>query len=184
MSTETLPLKEPPPRCRRWIPLSLRLCVMIVGVMALWTGVRAYDQNRAIRTIVKAGGSVQSRPAGLAQLFPQSIQSRLSIFDEVWIVELPLTARTDEILKEVADLPDVAILHLEGGAITDTGLVLLKGMRRLKLLILNSTQVTDAGLAQLRWLTELEQLELLETHVTDRGVAELERQLPGLQVYR
>ena len=69
-------------------------------------------------------------------------------------------------------------------AITDAGLVHLKGLINLKRLILADTQITDAGLVHLRGLKRLQELEVSNTRVTDTALRELQRALPNLRISR
>src|SRR5437899_2297141 len=56
------PTADRPPCRRRWIPLSLRVFVVILLLLgvgsALWIGVPAYCQQVAIREIERAGGVI------------------------------------------------------------------------------------------------------------------------------
>ena len=74
-------------------------------------------------------------------------------------------------------------LHLENTAITDAGLVHLKGLKDLKELSLINTAITDAGLVHLKGLTKLEDLWLDYTDVTVAGVHELQEALPYCGIY-
>jgi hypothetical protein len=64
--------------------------------------------------------------------------------------------------------PDVAVLQMANGDVTDKTLELLKGMTRLHELDLSDSSITDNGLANLSGLP-LERLRLARTKVTDAG---------------
>jgi serine/threonine protein kinase len=64
-------------------------------------------------------------------------------------------------------------VDLSRSAVTDDGLVHLRGLSRLIELDLNRTQISDAGLAPLGPLTQLESLDLSGTRTTDSGLTEL-----------
>ena len=75
---------------------------------------------------------------------------------------------------------DLQILDLKGSAVTDAGLVHLRGLTGLRNLNLAQTEVTDAGLEHLQDLVNLEKLNLWETAVSDAGL----RLLRGLVALR
>jgi hypothetical protein len=79
---------------------------------------------------------------------------------------------TDAMLREVADVEGITALNLSGSkAVTDEGLRQLARLPNLKHLDLDGTGVTDRGLAVLRELPKLERISLAMTRVTDAGVA-------------
>jgi hypothetical protein len=55
-------------------------------------------------------------------------------------------------------------------------------LKNIEKLFLDGTAVTDGGLIHLKGLTGLQELRLANTNVTDAGVAELHRALPNLSV--
>ena len=85
----------------------------------------------------------------------------------------------DATLALVGQLGRLDHLRLTGTAVTDAGLVHLKGLSGLRGLQLGNTQITDAGLAHLKGLTELHELLLFNTPVTDAGLGHLQA-LPSL----
>jgi hypothetical protein len=155
---ETKPDK--PPRQRRWVPLSLRLFLALLGLLGLscvWVGVRGYRQLAAIQEIEKLEGDVEQSPAGPSWLRELIGADRMRMFD------------------------DVTVVHLADGDVTDEGLEHLRGLTSLQQLVLTNTQVTDAGLEHLRGLTSLQGLDLSSTKLTDAGLEHLCR-LSSLQV--
>ena len=74
--------------------------------------------------------------------------------------------------EKSADKP-VVLVGLTNTAVTDAGLVNLKGLTHLQMLALGNTQVTDAGLEHLEGLTTLTILKLWGTSVTDAGLLHL-----------
>lgn len=65
--------------------------------------------------------------------------------------------------------PQVAVLQMANGDVTDQTLESLRGFRRLKEIDLNDTQITDAGLTILKDLPVLATLRLKGTKITDDG---------------
>ncbi len=68
-------------------------------------------------------------------------------------------------------------LYLSNPAVTDAGMVNLRGLLNLAMLDLRGTSVTDAGLEHIGGLVGLRTLNLAETAVTDAGLAHPARAL-------
>ncbi len=66
-------------------------------------------------------------------------------------------------------MPDVSVLQMANGDVTDHTLEVLDSMKNLQELDLNGTQVTDAGLGIIRDLPDLVTLRLAKTKITDEG---------------
>ncbi len=91
-------------------------------------------------------------------------------------------------LWKLFTLPDAELRHLHGLtglrelvllqtlAVTDDGLVYLRGLSNLEALSIEDVPITDAGLRHLTELLQLRDLSLAYTHVTDTGM----RYLHGL----
>jgi uncharacterized membrane protein len=69
--------------------------------------------------------------------------------------------------------PALRWLDLGETAVTDGGLVALRGMKNLRRLHLDRTKITDAGLAHVAGLAQLESLNLHGTAITDAGLVHL-----------
>jgi hypothetical protein len=166
-----------PSQRRRWIPLSLRMFLVILLTLgagsALWIGVPACRQWMAIRAIEQRGGTIETVPKGSRWLPGWARHPELRIFDRVHAVKLGEHASYST-LSEIGVLTDVRTLWLEGAPVTDAGLEHLKGLAVLSDLRLGKTPVTDAGLAHLKPLTRLSFLSLHFTRVTDAGLIHLE----------
>jgi Leucine Rich repeat len=180
-----VPTIDKPPPPRRWIPLSLRLFVAVITFLfvgsALWVGVPAYQQDRALREIERWGGSAKARPVG-----PWWLRSRISdrwlvCVDKVYRVNLSETVIDDSGLARLGALKDLEQLNLSGTNVTDAGLRHLSGLARLEQVCLNETRVTDVGLDHLAGLERLKILALADTTITDAGLVGLAR-LPKLRI--
>jgi hypothetical protein len=70
------PTTDKPPRRRRWIPLALRMFVVILVLLAtasaLWIGIPIYRQQVVIRKLEGVGGRVMAIPGN-----PQSLSAIL-----------------------------------------------------------------------------------------------------------
>lgn len=113
--------------------------------------------------------------------------------DRIWGLHLGNTRVTDAGLRHLAKLSDIRHIGLgeEGpwdfsgrpipqtGAITDAGLVHLRGMQNLQSLHISGLPITDAGLEPLGALTGLHTLALGRTRVQGPGLARL-KALPQL----
>jgi hypothetical protein len=71
------------------------------------------------------------------------------------------------LLRAFSELDHVS---LSGTQVTNAGLVYLRSLKRLKIIDLDRTAITDAGLVHLTELAELECLDLSETQVGDAGL--------------
>jgi Leucine-rich repeat (LRR) protein len=170
------PTTDQPPRPRRWIPLSLRMFVAVLALLAcgaLWIGVRAYRQYVALTEIERNGGSVEIRPRGPEWLRARWGTDLAKSFDDVFQVGLVGTKATDAVLRHVNRLEGLEHLDAQGTQITDAGMVNLKALRDLNTLWLSNTNLTDAGLANLKTLPRLKQLLVDGTQVTNAGLVHL-----------
>jgi hypothetical protein len=73
-------------------------------------------------------------------------------------------------------------LNLAETAITDAGLIHLRGLTGLCKLVLWGTRVTDAGLVHLSASVGLRELDLEYTQVSPAGVEALRRALPKVEI--
>jgi Leucine-rich repeat (LRR) protein len=172
-----------PPRRRRWIPLSLRMFVLIVALVgvssALCCGVPACRQWMASREVERLGGTVSIEPTGPNWLYALTGGRKTMLFEKavglskLETLSLEDTAVTDAGLAHLAALTNLTSVSLGNSRVTDLGLAHFNGLTKLAALRLNDTQVTDAGLAQLEGLTRLNRLELSNSRVTDAGLAHL-----------
>jgi len=165
--------------------LSLKMFVLILGTMTVWTGIRAYRQYVAIREIERLDGYVATtRPRGPQWLRDWVGYKRYRFCEDVDFprIDEPTAAVTEATLAYISWLPNLRVLGLWNTPTTDAGMVHLSRLSNLRGLFLGKTQVTDAGLAHLKGLTNLQHLELKLTIVTDDGVDELKQALPDLKV--
>ena len=161
-----------PPRFGRQIPLSLRMFVAILvllGAGAVWIGVPAYRQYRAIQAIEQARGFVY--------FLPKVMPSRPSIIVKartpVDRVALGGTAFTDTEMPHLRALPTLRQLTLNDTAVTDAGLAELTQLDELTHITLDSTQITDACVGRLKMFPALQFLSLRNTRITDAGMTDL-----------
>jgi CubicO group peptidase (beta-lactamase class C family) len=81
---------------------------------------------------------------------------------------------SEDSLRLLGDMKNVAHLNLRGLPVTDTGLANLRGLTGLIRLHLELTKISDNGLANIEALTNLEYLNLYGTGITDAGLVHLE----------
>jgi len=180
-----------PPRRKRWIPLSLRMFVMLMVLLfvgsVLWVGVPAYRQRAAVRAI-EPGGYVNMGSVG-----PNWVRDLIgddwnNFFGEPYELILMDSCVDDAFLAHVSALTRLKRLIIDGTAtkVTDAGLANLAGMTELRGLFIPDTNVTDAGLMHLSRLPNLLALDLRGTKVTSAGVMRLVklRQLEYLELSR
>jgi len=184
------------------------LVVLILGAWLGWFVRNARIQHDAVAAIQQAGGSVfydvERQNAGPSPYDKPWTPMRLldgKLWGPKWLIDhvginyfgsvvtvdlipygknLPARA-ADATMASVGQLGHLDSLRLTGTAVTDAGLVHLKGLTALRDLQLGNTRITDAGLAQLTGLTDLRQLLLFNTPITDAGLAHL-KDLPRLVV--
>ena len=166
-----------PPRPRRWIPVSLRMFVAMLGLLGLgsvfWIGMSAYRQFTTIQEIERLGGAIDCVSVGPEWLRRWVGHERMRMFDEIVNVRLADTQATDDTVRLICGLVKMRWLNLDNTRISDLGLAHLKGSTSLKWLWIENTQVTDAGLAHLNGLTSLELIHLGNTRATKAGVDDL-----------
>lgn len=89
-------------------------------------------------------------------------------------LDLSMTRITDRGLLELKPAPGITDLNLYyAELVSDQGLAVLKGWKKLKRLNLRGTKITDSTLQSLNSLTSLEALDIGFAQVTDSGLAQL-----------
>jgi hypothetical protein len=114
---------------------------------------------------------------------PDRIVAHLGRIDSLLKVELFGEAITDAGVMHLRGLKHLRELSLAHSAVTDDGLASLTELYELEHLNLSGTKITGAGLKHLQGLNRLCILYLDRTAVNDDGLAELEG-VPGLLVLR
>ena len=173
------PATDTPPRPRRWIPVSVRLLVLLIPFLGIvgytWIAVRAYTNAAVINEIERLGGEVSTRPCTPEWLQQQASGDWIMLLDDVVTVRLGYARVTDAWLARLTGLTSLEDLWLYGPLITDAGLEHLKFFRNLRHLGLEHTLVTDVGIEQLSGMTNLEFLSLSGTKVSDASLVHLSR---------
>ncbi len=203
-------LTDKPPRSRRWIPLSLRIFVVVnvavAGVGLLWIGGMAYLHDATVRQVEKLGGWTNESPAPdwiaerwplAARLFEDTHAVYLIAdrsYDDIFWHNSRLATRSfvpasatfhaerieDSQLADICRFKKLERLFLSGSEVSDTGMSSVAQLHDLAELSLAGSRVTDAGLMELSKLPELSYLSLEDTRITDAGLAHLAR-LPQLR---
>jgi ankyrin repeat protein len=118
-ATPFAPTTDKPPRRRRWIPLSLRLFVAMLGLVcvigALWMGVRVYRRQVVIREIQQANGTVEFESDAPSWLYQWMNDDWLSAFDRISDVTLPFSETLDANTKHLVAMRPLPRLQIEGG---------------------------------------------------------------------
>jgi hypothetical protein len=119
-----------------------------------------------------------------------SIQSlrpeyQLDNYGRVMTLKLERRHLDESVLTQIGRLENLRTLSLYGSVVADGSLVKLKGLKRLEGLGLGGTGISDDGLSHLKELNGLRWLWLpAGCKVSDIKALELQRQLPGLTIYR
>jgi hypothetical protein len=174
---------DKPPRRRRWIPVSLRIFVVMLVLLGLGTAAFGlsvwlpyHREKLAVKTIESCGGSVSTvkrSPEWLRRVVGNARSNEFKIFARIDSVDLNDATITDAEIAQMGGCSSLEVLLVGRTEVTDDGLALLSELTNLEILTLNETAVTDAGLAHLSGLTKLKLLVLDDTPVTDAGLAKL-----------
>lgn len=88
-------------------------------------------------------------------------------------------------LGQLSQLPDLVSINLNSSKVSDAELAQVKALARLESLFLAQNKaITDAGLMHLKGNANLRNLNLHETSVTDAGVAALKQTLPFCTIFK
>ena len=127
----------------------------------------------------KMVASKQGAADALAQAGAKT-EKRQYALGEAWVVDLRGLTVTDDLLRRVKDVGNVAELDLSRSTVTDDQLGLIKELGLHVLLTrldLSSTGVTDAGLDRLDGFVFLSQLDLTGTRVTRAAADRLKQRI-------
>lgn len=130
-----------------------------------------------MRHLAKFANLERLRYQGMA--FDDSIAHHLSSLSKLRMLTGDIQF-SDSGVKELSSLRNLEVLDLEGSAVTDASMPVLKDMHALKELTLQHTGVTDEGFAMLAGLQTLERVQLTRNKMTTRCVETL-AQLPRLR---
>ena len=142
-----------------------------------WDAVRAFVATMPGRTPITARAvRVRSLKAPSFTLAgTRDWQTALRILERTELAALDAENQmTDEMLRDVAEIPGITALNLGGSkAVTDEGVRHLARLPNLRRLDLSGTAISDQGLRVLRDLPLLETISFVGTRITDAGAANL-----------
>ena len=166
---------------RRWRPVVLGAVLVLLLSYPLTIVGGWCREQAAIQKLTKRGHAVaHPRRSGPGRLVGRLPERFALLFDRVTSVVL-VSPATDVDMADLGRLSRLRTLRMNPGpALTDAGILHLRGLLYLEQLDLSRTQVTDAGLVHLKGLTGLRRLRLTHTQVTDAGLVHL-RGLSQLQ---
>jgi hypothetical protein len=100
------------------------------------------------------------------------------------MVDINLSPLSDESLRDLAELPALQDLHLQGKKFSNQGLIHLARARGLKSLVLRMdvSEISDEGLKHLEGLMNLRRLHLDKTNVSAEAKARLLKAIPSLEI--
>jgi Leucine-rich repeat (LRR) protein len=135
-----------------------------------------------------AGGAVirdaQGRVTGVdlrASWVTDSDLRKLAAFPHLTHLDLSLTRITDQGMQEIKNLPGIVELNLRFAEyVTDEGLAVVKGWKKLKRLNVHGTKISDTTFDHIAGITTLESLNAGSAMITDVGVERLAA-LPNLK---
>jgi hypothetical protein len=171
---------------RRHFQFSVR--TLLVGVLLMsvplsWLATKRWRERRAVAEIRRAGGTVlyEYHPPHTwrGSRFVRTVFGDDFFAQEYQVGFYPQKAN-DRALRHLRDLPEVKVLCVESGDVTEAGLEHLEGLTELVYLWLDEAKVADAGLEHLKGLTSLADLHLPRSLVTGSGVRHV-KGLPDLR---
>jgi hypothetical protein len=187
---DRIPVADRPPRRKRWIPVSLRLWLVILVVLtsaAAWIVYRGVRQAVIVRRIHEAGGQVDyygqfdgygNWIAGAQPRGPAWLRKRIGndFFDEPFSVRVnhantgePVPEAVRNVVPQIARLPRLRSLSVDGVRLTEADLVAISKLSKLQNLFLEQGTLDDIELEPLREL-QLECLGLQRTRISDKGL--------------
>ena len=119
-----------------------------------------------------ADGLLSIKRRGGPSTLPLSGTILLKRLQHVGYFELPWVA-DDDVLECTENWPDLKLLDVSCGKISDAGLGHLPRLWNLKVLKLGSTSVTNAGMHRIGAIKSLCELDLKRTKITDDGLESL-----------
>lgn len=140
--------------------------VRLEGIRPLPPGRLFYAMNRPQQPLI--GVDFASLPIN-----DDEIRALLRHNPELEWLNLNGTGITDEVLFDVARLPNLTELCLANTRVTDAGLAELTAAKGLIVLTVSGTSITDAGLVHAATLPNLRGLYLRRTLVTEAGLDSL-----------
>lgn len=150
----------------------LGLAILAIG--AIWFLIRLIRGPRKRLWIPALVGLVglgfMTAPAAIARQLPVDLGARERIVDGER--HITLTGWDEDNYAVLDQKPDTVVLQMANSDVTDETLKHIADMQELAELDLNDTQVTDAGLRILASLPNLKSLRLRGTAVTDDGFRE------------
>lgn len=161
---EKLPLPEVAPASQAAID---KLTAAGARVMPLFAGSNLLDVSFAPR----------SEPAGDAEIALLS-----DVAEQVYVLNLSKAKVSSAGLAPLANLKNLAQLHLELAQIDDGAIPHFGKLERLEYLNLYGTPITDANIRELATLKHLSRLYLWQTKVSYDAAMSLEKDIPGLVV--
>lgn len=148
----------------------------------------AKAEKAAVDYVMKAGGAVyrdedpnsKQRGVVLTVKLPEDCGTfelkKLAVFPKLYRLSASDlgSKKTDSLLKQLADLPNVTSLSLADSDATDAGMASVAAMPNLKALDLTrTTKLTPAGFKALAASKSLQSLDASETAIDDAAVKEL-----------
>jgi hypothetical protein len=183
------PTTDKPPRRRRWIPLSLRMFLVVLlglSVFTVWFAENRYQQFKAVKQIISKGGSVEYAgefdangrlkvrgvPRGPKWLRGVIGNDILDTPTSVHFNGGPDSGRGAEIVSDIVQLRSLKAVSISGIHLSRRDLECLCELKDLHSLYLGEKTLDDLDLDALKGLP-LRWLALPRTRISDKGLASL-----------
>ncbi len=119
---------------------------------------------------------------GKKDVTPEDASGIKSISKNVVELDLAGCKISQEMIRAIADLPQLRKLSLQQSSISDADLQTMTLLKNLAVLNLRSTSISDQGIRSLQGLAALKKIFLYQTAVTKSGVQDLGLLLPKTQI--
>ena len=181
---------------RRWVAISLRTAALCFTALAVWMGWysnRAWQQRRAVETILRKGGRIcyyYNDPVRdpMAVSAPQPALANylgIDFVETVTIAEFLGKDFTDADLALLDQLPRVHWLRLYDTSITGSGFRHVSSCKKVTVLLVNLSPLEDLALTEIGRMPQLKTLHITDgSRITDDGLRALAslRQLESLSL--
>jgi len=172
-------MTEPTTKRRRWFRYSMRTMLVVVTLLCVLLALVIGPAQRQRRTVAKIHAlnplsnvlyDYGPKPRG-----PEWLRRWIGddYFQHVVAVSLVFDGREDVTLDDLANLPGLERLSIEGMPMPNHSLGTLGRLRKLKRLLIDSDEITDRGLEQLSSVAALERLTVKSHQITGAGLRPL-----------
>lgn len=163
---------------RRLLRYTLRGLLVLIGLVLAFLFLRfqAYrfrDPPQVRKAVIEDFGGLFGPPRVCAPLWARVVLGNAyrGNMTDVGFLDCKIDDRADLLFRQLAQLPCLRVLILNGSDVSDSSLRMVHKLRSLQHLYLRETSVTDAGVIHLQDLPQLSVLDLSQTRITDDALS-------------